>query len=782
VISFFKDANLTIPVSQSAPKRVLIPAASATKIVSLWLGDAYSAKLTAAASIGATTLTLDQTDEFMPSGTALVNGLTVIYTGKTTTTLTGVTGVTSALVSGLVITPNTKWILSGNLSIVPISNDSSMNLLLSGKRSDLTIFNFPGSPILYSQTQLVIGQSVQLDVQVTLNAGERTFDSAKFLASTFYKRDATNNAAPGVDEIGTGPQAYLYIQQHDQGTPSIIRVLSAARQVQPKLPGFLFDQYRWRDENTINAKAIVPGSWQVDIAAIGIDKFLAGIGQGDDLKPLGIQEQDDDSLNLLMDGGFYYTGPNGYYLPADPRLEIFRSVNLQYTLAAKPKPQTPIFVGTWQRDSKGAYETYQKFRYQPAINPSNSELQFTIDRKTSLITLSTAPPDFTMFLGITSGQASDTFNLNIFPVDFIDQVWIDYGVGNLSTNCPTYSFDRDGGTVTVTNPGVGAGLPLYGSCRAAVAVLYDGGETDQIVVPVELNPAFSGLSSGFVYLQQRKLIPGSLVLATDKPQITLPGTNELAYGPVYFDGDYSLLTATVYGINQTETVPDIELTVVPGANFQGLLNYKDPNTGPVTASTGGDGSANLIYIPGSNYGYFLPTASQTHVAADTLTLPVPVPVAQIFLNGTWLIATHAMYNNDPYYGMAGAGAGQIPWLTSGTPGTVNYRTNGLRQNLNLNPAQALDASGQDATVTGQPVVKLIYPQSLPTAYVGSYLVTFQYVVSLQVTAADYGLVSNTVILQMALPPDPVITNPWLIFNDLVNGRLNQYRLGSLPPF
>jgi hypothetical protein len=35
---------------------------------------------------------------------------------------------------------------------------------------------------------------------------------------------------------------------------------------------------------------------------------------------------------------------------------------------------------------------------------------------------------------------------------------------------------------------------------------------------------------------------------------------------------------------------------------------------------------------------------------------------------------------------------------------------------------------------------------------------------------------------MALPPDPVITNPWLIFNDLVNGRLNQYRLGSLPPF
>ena len=200
-------------------------------------------------------------------------------------------------------------------------------------------------------------------------------------------------------------------------------------------------------------------------------------------------------------------------------------------------------------------------------------------------------------------------------------------------------------------------------------------------------------------------------------------------------------------------------------------------------NTGGDGSANLIYTPGNNYGYFIPLASQTHVAADTLTLPVPVPVDQIWLNGTWLLTTLAVYNNDPYYGMVGAGAGQIPWLTSGTSGTANYRTNGLRQNVNLNPSQILDALGHDATISGQPVVKLIFPQSLPNgSTIGSYLVTFQYVVSLQVQTTDGSLISSAVILQLGLPPDPITVNPWLIFNDLVNGRLNQYRIGSLPPF
>jgi hypothetical protein len=88
-----------------------------------------------------------------------------------------------------------------------------------------------------------------------------------------------------------------------------------------------------------------------------------------------------------------------------------------------------------------------------------------------------------------------------------------------------------------------------------------------------LNPAFSGITSGFVYLQHRQLAPVSISLACDKPLIAIPATLEsiidlVAYGPVYFNGDYSLLSATAHGPLNGEVVPNVTMKVVVDTGWE----------------------------------------------------------------------------------------------------------------------------------------------------------------------------------------------------------------------
>ena len=100
----------------------------------------------------------------------------------------------------------------------------------------------------------------------------------------------------------------------------------------------------------------------------------------------------------------------------------------------------------------------------------------------------------------------------------------------------------------------------------------------------------------------------------------------------------------------------------------------------------------------------------------------------------------------------------------------------------MNPIHALDSTGADATVTGNPVVKLVYPSALPTAHVGAYMVIYLYQVTIQLQTTDGALTSNPIILQMALAPEPLQTDPWLILDDMINGVIGQYRLGTVPTY
>jgi hypothetical protein len=152
-----------------------------------------------------------------------------------------------------------------------------------------------------------------------------------------------------------------------------------------------------------------------------------------------------------------------------------------------------------------------------------------------------------------------------------------------------------------------------------------------------------------------------------------------------------------------------------------------------------------------------------------------------------MVSIYAVSNTNPYLGMTGADTsrGEVAWATSGTPGTVNYKTNGELDSLQtgsqtpLLPIKALDSAGRnhtDPNFSGD-VVSLVYPSSLSTIpVIGAYFVTYLQRSVIQVRTVDSTVESNFILLQMAMP-SVIAEEAWLVLNNSTDGILNQYRLG-----
>jgi hypothetical protein len=234
-------------------------------------------------------------------------------------------------------------------------------------------------------------------------------------------------------------------------------------------------------------------------------------------------------------------------------------------------------------------------------------------------------------------------------------------------------------------------------------------------------------------------------------------------------------------------VPGARLKVIAGNGFTGLVNYADPVAEDVEVVTGADGTATLIYTPGPPTGYYLALSS---VSGTQITLPTPVPIGQIYSpRSGWLVTTYKVRDDDPYLGKLGGdpAKGEVPWQTSGTPGTVSYKTNGWRDpyyaaGALVRPIDALDANGHShnsSQFTGT-VTKLVYASALPTdSNIGAWYVIFVEAVTLQMELAETHLRSNTLLLQMDIPP-LFTDSPWLRLNSSIQGRLAQNRLGWVP--
>ena len=812
MIGFYLDSQLRNAVTVNTPKRFLCALVGGTQTGSLYLGDPYTATVRTAAASGAATIVTNQTFEFPEAGSAIVtqgghDTMTITYTGLTSQSLTGVTGLTAPLAVDDVIRPNIAWRSRGNIVFFGAGNDLTNGLLvsfgtpvLSSNPSWQTSFGVMGAAFIVPQAAISSGvaHALRMDVQLTIPAGDLAeLTDWQIHTSNFFAYQAGDSSAIPSTAAGILPSASAYLLRQDQMLKQSARLLSANRRVSRTIPGFIVGEYRWRDETEINAGTIVPTRWDTDVNAVGFDKFIDGIGDNDDLKPLGLTEIE-ESVFLNIEDGTYFDGPVRYFLPGSSMLEFLSGYATQHTLQQTPAWPAPVFVGTWQRDSNGFYSIATNYRYQAGSQFDANGLQFQLNRRTRTITLSQPQAQLPVLLGVLSGSGTDYFSLPIYPVFSIQNVYVDHGPSIAHGGCTDFTYNFDEGTMVVRSaPGV-TGEPVYAICDPAVAVLYETiNQTRQL--PPDLNPAFSGLAEGFVYLQHRRLAPISVALSCDKPLIDIPATyssviDMVAYGPVYFNGDYALLSATAYGPLNGETVPNVRMkVVVDPETWSGSINYQDPNTEDVVVTTGADGAVSMVFTPSPDWGMYIPPIAAssglaglrlTTIANDTIVLPEGIPISQVFDGTDWLSTVYLDFNNNALFGKVGAdtAAGEIAWTTSGTPGHPDYKTNGLRTSWGLNPIQALDQHGNNYTSSSFDgvVVALVFAQPLPTiSTIGSYFLTFLQRVTLQLQVLDSNVESNTILLQMATPP-AIQDNPWLILNSATNGQLNVYRLGYQP--
>lgn len=846
-LNFYADPGLTLLLTAASPKRFLFSNAGEIKHSQVWLGDPYTSTCSAEALAGATSISLTNTGEFLnASQVAATSGgkatavasidtfpfsVQFTYTGKTQSSLTGVLGLTSNILAGAKVHPYTVYHgVGSNISVVPSGADLLNHNIRIAVGTSPTL-SFPGLPAIFGQSTIAIGvaNAIEVFLSVTAPAGaDREFFDFGIQANNLYIRDFADTTAHTSSESTVAPVATMYGYRHDQWLSAPIRVLPVNRQVNPNSPGFIVGDYRWRSESNSNATALVPTTWKNTPSEVGLEKFVAGIGDQSDLSPVNLEEEN-NSIHIVINDGEYFTGANRYYLPANPVLEFVQTnaaaadINgaITWELQGTPESLKPIFVGTYIRDSQGFYETDLSYRYIGTIHNPDGSLRtdlpdnyFTVDIRNKKITLNKSMITQLMFLGTVSGQPIDYFDLPIYPVDGIITVYIDRGPDEPLLFSTDWDYDQDAGTIQVPNiAGSLNGQGIFASASPAVAVLYDTGpNTIREIETVDLNPAFSGLAGGYFYLQHRKQTPAFLVLSCDKPRIDIPATQAsiiglVAYGPVYFQNDYALLTVTAFGSLNNERVPNALLNVVVDpSTFTGTINYVDPLTTPVQVVTGGDGTANLIFVPKNGFGIYIPTiaaagglggVATTHITGDTLVLPVDVALSQIWnVQEGWLVTTYSVINNDPLFGMVGGipSLGEIPWQTVGIPGAPNYKTNGELDawytgggrfgNLVV-PIDAVDVGGHSYTSSSfnGNVRRLVYSQPLPTGGslgdVGAYFITFIQRVLIRMQLENSDIFSNLILLQMQAPT-LIVDNPWLILNDTVQGLLNQFRLGFVP--
>lgn len=691
----------------------------------------------------------------------------------------------------------------------------------------------PGVPLILGQNYIFGGvdNAIPIYVQVTIPAGvEQQFTKAQLECSPIYS--ATFHSAFWVeDTIAPYTSASFDIIQWDMGMPIRTNMLPLNRQLLSSLPGFVFGQYRWRDHGEVNAQALVPTIWNPDVNAIGPEKFIYGIGVNNDLVLDDIEEPpNSDSINPRVNHGTFWTGYRRYFYPSDQSILEFLpcgpGMPLTFTLQDTPRTISPVFVGTWALDDEGFYEYWDNYRYTGHEFDSSvsGQAQFTLNRATNTLVLNQGLPSGSAVLGLSSGEQIDYFQLPIHPIARLTDVIALVNPPSAQSILGNASIDYEQGTVIITWPSditPTAGLQINITYDPAVAIYYEIGvddgtpATDSILGSVELNPAFSGISQGYLYLQNARQIPESITLVVDKPPINIGG-GLTANGPIYFNNDYALLTATVYGDVPGEVIPGVTMVVADAGGFEGAfgyINYIDPEFNYVTVVSGGDGVANMVYTPPANaqslFGvWFDPTAS---ISGAIINLG-EAPDSSFFgywdvstSSWVWTIYTYQVLDNDPLLGMKGADPtlGQIPWLNNlgGPPGDITYRTNGQ---LSLytqadGPAypvsmwDGLNGTGTQLNVDGPGgmVQSLVYANPLPIAEpIGAYYVSLVATVSLYLQDVNSNVRSNTVYLRMQ-NPTIVNDNPFLIlagttsggvpYNNLVNTVLNLNRLAFSAP-
>ena len=822
MLNFYTDSAMTKPIGSAYPKRICIPSSGGSKIVEVYLGDPYKSTLSANTTSGEGTVHLTDTSEFLSTGTARLAGVDFTYTGKTISTLTGCSG-TPVATNGSTIIPHKRYIVSGNIEVFPAFTGftTEFNIQLA-TNYPTTSFGFAQNGIIYSSSYIdILAGSVTVFIQANVVAGSpQEFINWGLATSGFAVRDISDyTTAIDPTEGLIQPFMYGYVYRDDQSPVFNQRVFQLSRKITNLNPGFTVGSYRWQDEDTINGFGFIPPNWTLNPVTIGAQKFVSGIGYGNDLEMTDVVSVITEGTSIYPEitNGQYFYGPYKNYLPASPVIDILDATVLTHTLTQTPKPQMPIQIGYWDLNPNNAYIPQFYYTYAGVLlNPDGSPrtdlpaYYFSINRSNSVVTLSQTLPIQSSFVGALSGTTS-TFKLPGYPITDILSAYANYGGSKPNIYSTVTNINTISRTVTVTIPGGNIGDPIFITYTPRLMCLYDTGGESRIEESVDLNPAVAGIAQGYYYIEHRSRTLGNIQLIADKPEEIIPpsfsATAEMvAYGPVYFKGDYVVLTGSTYSVGGQEVMPGLTLNVLVDADFTGQINYQNPqcnaypDASTVTVVTGGDGKVNFIYTPDPNgLGFYTPISvaygslsgmATTTVTNDTIVLPEPVPLSQI-LNVTdgWMVYTYQVMSNQPFYGQVGANTalGEVPWATTGTIGTTTWKTNGMIVPFYVGseymfPIDAKDSSGYSYTnmsFNGN-VSKLVYPTTLvlsDSTTVGALYVNMLQRVTIQLQDPVTGIYSNPVLLQMQTPSAILESQQWLVLNNATTGILNQFRLG-----
>ena len=587
--------------------------------------------------------------------------------------------------------------------------------------------------------------------------------------------------------------------------------------------GFLIGEHRWPyPDYQPDAVPVLPSRWDWNPREIGLDKFSSGVARQSDLIPIG-PVRDNHSLYLRMKPGFYFIGPDRHYYPSGSGFKIVRYsssgqegvIHLDQPL----KPQTPVFVRTYRMDQFGMFRLDVDFVHRPRLSGSGPEVHELVveDRSSGLLRLSGRFQSSEMLLGrvpeiVDPGGSSIWLDLPVYPVWSLQYVQLSDG-----RQVTVQAFNRETGRVQIRVTPSMAGLDLLFGYEPAVLVIYEPewAPSEFLAPGIDMNPAVSGIASGYVVVTHQRTDLQKLTLFCDKPKLLFEHSpaaqaDMVVFGPVYYGTDFAVLMVEASDFSGRYPVANLDLHFKVMSGFQGYLRYVDPlqSSVPVTASTNGDGMAWMIYTPPKVYGiYFHPSQSSWSSGNTRLRLTLPADASifrqQIYnerFHEPWMVRLYFVRNNHPYLGKVGAdlSQGEVEWVEYGDAGTSRYRTNGFRELQQtqsaapLVPVQAYDSANRPLLLgQGQlneqffgevRSIEFEFPGEPDLANLGAYFISLIGLVGVWVEDPVSGIRSNTIYLQLDMPQQVIDQEPVSGYLRLTttDGRLNIHRLGGGP--
>jgi hypothetical protein len=839
MLQFYKDQAMTLPLSIGTPKKFLLPLDGGVTISTLWFGDGYYTLVTAsspgatqaASSSTDTTLNIADYSEFFNPGTAHIvdpaqngRGIFISYTGISVgpngATLTGITNYGSGpAISGHTTTAGIglpyvsleatvkPYKVYNTVGYLQLNTDApsigAPTLSVSFSRDGVN-YNYPNSSLVTGVVSISsVGSPVPIYLEVSIGPGDPiSYQGFGISTNQEYVFAGEQGGAPDPTGISEVPYGNFYVTRSNQQLNMVSRLLPSSRQVDADVPGFIVGEYLWRDETRIDSQVFTQTKFDPDMSNILTSQFQSGIGFGTDIQPIDI-ENVNDSIYLRVKQGTYFIASERFFLPDETNMFILNPNATSFNLMLNPLLGTIPFIGNFLLDSKGYFWKNVEYRYKPAGFQSGTGLapyQFIFSPSTKTVTLSAPQPALSsLFLGSIS-IGVNYFNLPIYPIYTVTDLWVQASDGTEThlTENVDYVVNYELGNLTLLNtnlssvPVVGSavGDPIYFSCEPGLLVYFNTDDSrTYLEQDVDLNPAYAGISNGFVYIQHRIIEPGSITLSCDKPIINIPATYAsivglVAYGPIYYNGDYALCTIQANDVNG-QPVSGLALTLNFSENFQdfGLINYQNPITNPPELITGASGAVSFIFSPTNNYGYYMPITAgtlspelgglaTTTNTDDTIILPAPVSISQIYdTNDGWLANLYYIVNNNPIFGMIGGNPalGQAVYATTGTPGDADFSSNGqkiLWQNGDgqppVYPIDCIDTNGVSFKTGGSSfngeVAELIYSSASATltlAVLASNIMTCT-------TSAPHGFTVGYGVLVTVTGAPPGVSNQYVI--------------------